>query len=113
MRDEPVFYKNKPEDSIWWLDSRAIGEFEFSFDKKKIYNLFRDYPDKLSVEEWEAFNKENPYWEQFFKKRNEEYKRENLDGGGDSTDAVEKFRERRQARLDNKSVNEHRESGAF
>ena len=38
-----------------------------SFDKKKIYNLFADYPHNLTAEEKEIFDKENPYWCDFFK----------------------------------------------
>lgn len=39
------------------------GLMLFSFDKQKIYNFFKDYPDKLSFEEKEIFDKENPYWQ--------------------------------------------------
>lgn len=64
------FFKNKSSDTIWWianLDSK--GEFLFSFDKKQIFNLFRDYPYKLTKEQKEIFDKENPYWKEFFKYR--------------------------------------------
>ena len=40
----------------------TIGQFLFSFDKKKVYNLFKDYPQKLSKEEKKLFDKENPEW---------------------------------------------------
>ena len=74
---EDLFYKEEPDDKVWWLDEEGdVGEFVFSFNKKRLYNLFRDYPHKLSVEEWETFNKENPYWEEFFQDRNEKYKRD-------------------------------------
>ena len=63
------FYKEKPTDKIWWVETNAIGVWEFSFDKKKIYNMFRDYPWKLRKEEKEIFDKENPYWVNFFKDR--------------------------------------------
>jgi len=43
--------------------------FEFSFDKKEIFNLFRDYPYKLTQEQKDIFNAENPYWADFFKDR--------------------------------------------
>ena len=57
------FYKKKPSNKIWWVDNYwQRGFLLFSFDKKKIYNLFRDYPWKLSKEEREIFNKENPFW---------------------------------------------------
>lgn len=64
------FYKNEPTDKIWWVDTvDRVGEFLFSFDKKKIYNLFADYPHALSAEEKKVFDKENPYWADFFKGR--------------------------------------------
>lgn len=66
------FYKNNPADKIWWIDKLdTVGEFLFSFDKKKIYNLFRDYPYKLSKEEQRIFDAENPFWADFFKDRNQ------------------------------------------
>lgn len=61
------FYKNDKNDKVWWTEKvDSYGEILFSFDKKKIYNLFTDYPEKLSQEELEIFNKENPYWVKFF-----------------------------------------------
>lgn len=64
------YYHKNEGDSIWWVhDFNHTGHHLFSFDKKKIYNLFRDYPNALSAEELELFNKENPYWMAFFKYR--------------------------------------------
>ncbi|WP_018362301.1 DUF7675 family protein [Hoylesella nanceiensis] len=64
------FYKNNKKDTIYWVDNYdIIGEFLFSFDKKTIYNLFRDYPYKLNKEQKEIFDKENPYWADFFSER--------------------------------------------
>lgn len=64
------FYKKKDTDQIWWIDNiEKIGEHLFSFNKKKIYNLFADYPYKLTKEEKEIFDRENPYWKNFFKDR--------------------------------------------
>lgn len=63
------FYKNKATDKIWWvdqIDNVLDGHMMFSFDKKKIYYLFRDYPSALSSEEKAIFDKENPYWRKFF-----------------------------------------------
>ena len=64
------FYKNEPTDIIWWVDDlENMGVFEFSFDKKRIYNLFQDYPWKLTKEQKIIFDKENPFWASFFKDR--------------------------------------------
>lgn len=65
------FYKKEDTDKIWWVDNAkdVKGEFIFSFDKQKVYNLFSDYPWKLSAEEKTVFDKENPYWADFFKDR--------------------------------------------
>ena len=61
------FYKQNPNDKIWWTSRYGVyGEHLFSFDKKKIYNLFLDYPQNLTKEEKEIFDKENPYWFNFF-----------------------------------------------
>ena len=63
--------KNEPTDKIWWLQEiePALGEFVFSFDKVTEYNLFRDYPDKLTAEQKRIFDAENPYWVNYFKDR--------------------------------------------
>ena len=66
------FYKNNETDKIWWVDnSDVIGERLFSFDKKHIFNLFQDYPSKLTKEQKEIFDEENPEWAEFFKDRSE------------------------------------------
>jgi hypothetical protein len=53
----------------WVSDRNKIGEHLFTFDGKKIFNLFRDYPHKLTKEQKEIFDSENPYWANFFKDR--------------------------------------------
>lgn len=64
------FYKQNENDEIWWTDELdTVGEFLFSFDKKKIYNLFADYPHNLTKEEKAIFDNENPYWKDYFKDR--------------------------------------------
>lgn len=69
--NEENFYKNNPDDKIWWLeDPDKIGVWLFSFDRKKIFNMFEDYPQKLTSEERRIFDAENPYWADFFKDRN-------------------------------------------
>ena len=64
------FYKKNKNDKIWWIDNiDTIGEFLFSFDKKTIFNVFADYPHNLTAEQKEIFDKENPYWKDFFSYR--------------------------------------------
>lgn len=69
MKDN--WYKNNPGDRIWWLNSEdeSVGEWVFSFDKKKTFNMFADYPHKLTEEQKEIFDKENPFWKDFFSDR--------------------------------------------
>lgn len=65
-----TFRKNNENDVIWWVDNPDVkGEWLFSFDKKTIFNMFRDYPYKLTAEQKAIFDKENPYWVNFFKDR--------------------------------------------
>lgn len=62
------FYKKKETDKIWWVRyPKIIGVRAVSFDQKKILNIFRDYPQKFTPEEKALFDKENPYWANFFK----------------------------------------------
>lgn len=63
------FIKNNKNDTIWWVDTNAIGVWEFSFDKKTVFNMFADYPWKLTDEQKAIFDKENPYWANFFSDR--------------------------------------------
>lgn len=82
------FYKEEDNDKVWKVDhyvlkdnyedeedkyELVIGELLFSFDKKKILNLWKDYPHNFSKEELELFNKEFPYWAEFFKERTEKH----------------------------------------
>ena len=70
MDQIPRFYKNKRSDKIWWLDtSDKVGEWVFTFDKITLFNMFADYPYKLTPEEKTIFDKENPYWAEFFADR--------------------------------------------
>ena len=63
-----VFKKKAKSNKIWWLDlPDDDGGLFFSFDKKTVYALFGDYPDKLSDEERRIFEQEEPYWAEFFK----------------------------------------------
>ena len=64
------FYKDNDEDIVHWvMNNESIGEHLFTFDKEKIYNIFADYPHNLTAEEIAIFNKENSYWQEFFKDR--------------------------------------------
>lgn len=63
-------FKNNPDDQIWWVDtSDRDGEFVFTFDKETFFNMFADYPHNLTAEQKEIFDKENPYWKEFFSDR--------------------------------------------
>jgi hypothetical protein len=53
-----------------WVDNPdQIGEMNFTFDGEKIFNLFQDYPHKLTEEQKSLFDRENPFWADFFKDR--------------------------------------------
>ena len=36
------FYKKDETDTIIWVESEYVGEHLFTFDKKRIFNLFAD-----------------------------------------------------------------------
>lgn len=64
------FYKENPDDQVWWKETPdMIGEFLFSFDRKTVFNLFQDYPWKLTPEQKAIFDRENPFWSDFFRDR--------------------------------------------
>ena len=63
------FIKNKPTDKVWWAKYTDNGTFQFSFDRVTVFNLFEDYPWKLTQEQKQIFDKENPQWRDFFKDR--------------------------------------------
>jgi hypothetical protein len=64
------FYKDNPTDRIWWVDNPdEKGVWLFSFDKKTVFNMFEDYPWKLTPDQKAIFDRENPYWAEFFKDR--------------------------------------------
>ena len=71
MEQSNKLFKNSPKDKIWWLDNgdEVKGEWIFTFDKKTFFNMFEDYPSKLSKEQKDIFDKENPYWADFFRER--------------------------------------------
>ena len=60
-------YKKNDGDKIFWVDNYdRVGEHLFTFDKKKFYNLFEDYPHNLTKKEKVIFDRENPFWAKFF-----------------------------------------------
>ena len=64
------FYRENKTDKVWWVDDPEVrGVLEFSFDRQTIFNLFEDYPWKLTPEQKAIFDRENPYWVDFFKDR--------------------------------------------
>lgn len=65
------WYKKNDADVVWWLDNGddIKGVMIFSFDKRKQYNLFQDYPHNMTQDEVDTFDKENPFWADFFKDR--------------------------------------------
>ena len=51
MSEEYIFYKDEdhPENIVWEVEKiGVIGNLLFSFDKKKIYNLWQDYPHNFT-----------------------------------------------------------------
>lgn len=71
MAQSNKFFKNNENDIISWLDNskEVKGEWIFTFDEKEFFNMFADYPHKLTKEQKEIFDKENPYWKEFFSDR--------------------------------------------
>ncbi len=65
------FTKDSPENKVFFVEPVAElrGPLCITFDKKNIYNLWSDFPDKLTDEEVRIFCNENPYWADFFKPR--------------------------------------------
>lgn len=63
------FFKNNPSDKVWWVKFTENGVFQFSFDRMTVFNLFADYPWKLTPEQKTVFDRENPHWKDFFKDR--------------------------------------------
>ncbi|HFI0791658.1 hypothetical protein [Streptococcus suis] len=64
------WYKENENCQVWWVEELGMrGRYLFSFDKKKVYNLFSDYPYNMTTEEVKIFDQENPYWAEFFSYR--------------------------------------------
>lgn len=70
--EEIHWYKNRATDLIWWLDTPdRVGEWIFSFDRITVYNMYSDYPHKLTAKQRAIFDRENPEWAEYFKDRTE------------------------------------------
>lgn len=69
MEGTNKLYKDNETNKFTWLGEGPVGEMLFTFDGQKFYNLFSDYPWKLSDEEKAIFDKEYPFWADFFKDR--------------------------------------------
>lgn len=71
MESNSKFYKENETDKIWWIDNAkdCVGVWLFSFDRQIVFNLFEDYPWELTPEQKAIFDRENPYWADFFKDR--------------------------------------------
>lgn len=69
MLSEVKGWKRSPGRLIWWAETDGIGADYFSFDKKKVFALWGDYPDALTPEQKAIFDRENPYWADFFKRK--------------------------------------------
>ena len=69
--EDDYFYKENPKDKTYWYNfyDGNIGTYVFSFDKKKVYYLFGDYPHNMTPEEVALFDKENPYWAELLSSR--------------------------------------------
>ena len=53
----------------WIENPDRVGEMLFTFDGKRVFNLFRDYPHELTDEQKQLFDTEIPYCAEFFKDR--------------------------------------------
>lgn len=70
MVDQSKLYKRNSDDIIQWVDNDMLGIFEFTFDGGiTVYNMYRDYPYKLTPEQRAIFDKENPFWADYFRDR--------------------------------------------
>lgn len=59
----------KKENFKWIRNPEQKGERLFTFDGKKVFSLYKDYPHKLSPDEKQIFDDLNPFWADYFKDR--------------------------------------------
>lgn len=63
------FYKVDDENTMWSVRDGHIGPVLVSFDKKKIYNLWCDFPNEFTKDQIAIFKKEMPFWYNMLKSR--------------------------------------------
>ncbi len=71
---ESCYWHKEKSDKVWFLEN-GTDNIVFSFDRIHKFYLYRDYPYKLTREQKEIFDKENPFWADFFKCRTEEWEK--------------------------------------
>lgn len=56
------FYKNDTSEKIWYIQDLAgdIGPYYFSFNRKVVFNFWKDYPHFLTNRQIRIFKAENP-----------------------------------------------------
>lgn len=67
--EEESYYHKHEDDICWWKDSRKMYGPIVSFDQVHDLYLFRDYPHEFTPEQKEIFDRENPFWKDFFSGR--------------------------------------------
>ena len=67
MKEKYLFSKEFPNDRIWIVerlqDNEIIhiaDEYLFSFDKKVVFDFWKDYPDNLTAEQADIFRNKFP-----------------------------------------------------
>ena len=67
MKEQYLFSKEFPDDEIWIVERlqgnkiiHTADEYLFSFDKKTIFNFWKDYPDNLTKEQADIFRNKFP-----------------------------------------------------
>ena len=71
MSSSYMWQKKNEGDTVEWASNTGrVGVFLFRVGPGgKVYNLFEDYPQKLTADELATFNRENPFWVEFFADR--------------------------------------------